>query len=887
MFGLVYGQQQLIIVFCGLMQLVICYYLPSPFQLNLEKEYKFLTCADLPPVIEQSPISSHHTPTSRVSASVVPNTPTHEEGNTNISGTTFLAHESDHDSDSDSEDGGVDAIDMADELPDLQQASTRLLELVGTNSSDAKGICEVAKRIANPAHADNKRFKRVYKKLADSMKVFTNESYIDAIRVSGLIPSVTTEDAPDPWDPRPYLYRANCAWLALTTLSTAIGSQTQVQAIENLDEQFPAPFMSQMVRPKQKLTGGGSSAMRATVDLALEIRTQYFISQLEKRQGEKGFDAQSILKEVFYLSTGSLRGFNLQGTFEDENGFLPDSMHDEVSVRIDELETSLFDDDDNFNLRGLKTIFSWRRFCLRVARFVQLREQEFKATIASQPKIDDVQVLVVKAIHRRADPNAVESPDRSTLMNSYHEGPSTTLNEIPVEGPEDEEVEIEESSSEEPARPEENHEEPVVEQPAPKPSPQRVPSRRKSNKGYVHNLDFLSLMSLTLLKSIWRTADAMDFLAKTLHTTRQADSTTLEPQPVNSGKGKAAANPDSPRGVSVTADRDEIAGTPEPEPATNQPASPQHTGSSTQDDQPAFNPLDDDLVFAQPHEAVMSASPRGSERINRVSHYPGRFFDSPSAARAKPSSPRRSIFDRQATASRVVFSPGGSEESQSAESPREPAKRPSMPPPPTSQGPSRKRGRGDSDDEASDDDDFDRDTRDHNISQRRAQIPEQARPSEKRQRVSNKEPSPAGQLQNDLATSQQLSQVTSPVVPSTAPPPRESRWHAENSNSRASQPFSTIHTTGHANRRRWSDEEDDRLIMLIARHGTQWATIQRQDQICPSADGGPQLTGRTQVNMKDRARNIKQKYKRYQYRDSLLIVHVTNAIIQERLAATS
>jgi hypothetical protein len=465
--------------------------------------YNFLTFADLPPVIEQSPISSHQTPTSRVSSSIVPDTPAHEEGNTNISGTTFLAHESDQDSNSTgSEDGGIDAIDMADELPDLQQASTRLLELVGTNSSDAKGICEVAKRIANPAHADNKRFKRVYKKLADSMKVFTSESYIDAASVSRLIPFVTTDDAPERWDPRPYLYRANCAWLALTTLSAAIGSQTQVQAIESLDRQFPAPFMSQMLRPKQKLTGGASCALKATVDLALEIRTQFFIAELEKRQREKGFNASSILKGVFYhdlalddsngpsLDPGSLRGFNLPGTFEDENGCLPDSMHDEVSVRIEELETSLFDEDDNLNLKGLKTIFSWRRFCLRVARFVQLREHEFKAAIASQPKIEDVQVLVIKAISRRADQNATESPNRSILVESYHEGPSTTLNEGSGEEPGDGEAVHNESTSEEPAHPESNHEEavsehPVPPEPAPKPSSQRVPSRRKSAKGYV------------------------------------------------------------------------------------------------------------------------------------------------------------------------------------------------------------------------------------------------------------------------------------------------------------------------------------------------------------------------------------------------------------------
>jgi hypothetical protein len=280
-----------------------------------------------------------------------------------------------------------------------------------------------------------------------------------------------------------------------------------VQAIKNLDRQFPAPFMSQLVRPKQKLTGGGSSAMKATVDLALEIRTQFFIAELEKRQGEKGFNAQSVLKGVFYhdlaldeandssLNAGSLRGFNLPGSFEDENGCLPDSLQDEVSVRIDELETSLFDDDDNLDLQGLKKIFSWRRFCLRVARFVQLREQEFKATIAFQPKMDDVQVLVVKAIHSRADPNGIESPVRSTIVDPNHTEPLTTLNEGSDEVPENEDVEIEESASEDLAHPDKTHEEPVSEQPAPKPSPQKVPGRRKSNKGYVQDLKFVSTIT--------------------------------------------------------------------------------------------------------------------------------------------------------------------------------------------------------------------------------------------------------------------------------------------------------------------------------------------------------------------------------------------------------
>lgn len=380
---------------------------------------------------------------------------------------------------------------------------------------------------------------------------------------------------------------------------------------------------------------------------------------------------------------------------------------------------------------------------------------------------------------------------------------------------------------------------------------------------------------LTFVFSGWRTADGMDFLAQTLNSRHRTESAALEPQPVNSSKGKASDLPHPPQGLGITTNRDEIAGTPEPEPTSRRSASPQRPDSPTRDDEHPSNPLDDDLIFAQPNEAVMSASPRGSERINRVSHYPGRFFDSPSMARTKPASPRRSIFDRQPNAARLTFSPGGSDEPRSAERPREPAKRPTTQPPPASQELSRKRGRGDSDDEASDDDDFDRDTRSHNIAQRRAQIPERARPVEKRPRVAREESSPAGQLLEDLAASQQ---TDAPRIepPSPASVRQQSRWLTENTVSRSAHVPTVPVTTG---RRRWTQEEDDRLIMLVARHGTHWAEIQRQDAICPAEDGGPQLTGRTPVNMKDRARNIKQKHIRYYPGNSLLVMEFANAVV--------
>jgi hypothetical protein len=126
----------------------------------------------------------------------------------------------------------------------------------------------------------------------------------------------------------------------------------------------------------------------------------------------------------------------------------------------------------------------------------------------------------------------------------------------------------------------------------------------------------------------------------------------------------------------------------------------------------------------------------------------------------------------------------------------------------------------------------------------------------------------AGQLREDLAASQQEVEVTTrPEAPSPLPTRRESRWLAENTVSSSSRQPSNIPAVMPRGRRKWTEEEDDRLIMLVAKHGTQWAVIQRQDQICPASDGGPQLTGRTQVNMKDRARTIKKKLIRYDHLD--------------------
>jgi hypothetical protein len=61
-------------------------------------------------------------------------------------------------------------------------------------------------------------------------------------------------------------------------------------------------------------------------------------------------------------------------------------------------------------------------------------------------------------------------------------------------------------------------------------------------------------------------------------------------------------------------------------------------------------------------------------------------------------------------------------------------------------------------------------------------------------------------------------------------------------------------------RRPWSEEETERLLELIVKHGVSWKLLKQEDEI---ARGGPLLRNRDQTALKDKARNMKMDYLKY------------------------
>ncbi|RMJ27042.1 hypothetical protein PHISP_02112 [Aspergillus sp. HF37] len=145
--------------------------------------------------------------------------------------------------------------------------------------------------------------------------------------------------------------------------------------------------------------------------------------------------------------------------------------------------------------------------------------------------------------------------------------------------------------------------------------------------------------------------------------------------------------------------------------------------------------------------------------------------------------------------------------------------------------------------EDSDEDELTQDDRRVNVAERRAQKPDQS--PKKRRRTEQPAHRPASE---------------EPTRRDPSPPPRHQPQPREEEVSSRERLHSTSEPdTEPKIRRRWTEDEDEQLISYMEKHGTSWSQIKAADNARPEASGGNMFKGRDQMQLKDRARNLKFK----------------------------
>lgn len=341
--------------------------------------------AGLDPVVEESP-GSYNSPkepgNSPQKASARPNRQSldWQDDSANISGTTILPPESEPDAE-------LDPLVMIDALPDLDKAATDLLNFVVRSEQNPARVVNAAKQLGNP---QNRMFKRRRDNLLREAENFGNQTYIDVNLVNRYIMSAAQNKVADATrNPDPILHRANCALLALEVLVAGFGNSPE-DAINVLEGNFPARFLGTQLE---------ASLEAATFGLALEVRTQYLVAQLEMHQNDDGFNPVAVLDSVFYdeimpdeefteSDLRPLRGFAFS-PFEDENGRLPERFKNAANDRINDIRALADEEDGSHIVAALRGAYRWQWFKRRTVEWIRSRDDAITQELKRQRDTED------------------------------------------------------------------------------------------------------------------------------------------------------------------------------------------------------------------------------------------------------------------------------------------------------------------------------------------------------------------------------------------------------------------------------------------------------------------------------------------------------------------
>lgn len=349
--------------------------------------------------MERSPRASQDTTFSQDNDEGIPESPD-PEGNINISGITaierdFAVSEGENDELEEAEDD--DPILLLEEFQSLEDASANLMSQLISKHSDPSDIVEAALEWkTNPKAPGSKVLKRRYQKLAEAMKVYTSDLFIEVAKIRQLIPSLPASQLLPAWQPQATLYLANCARLAAEVLFTDATSESFKELVGLLNSTYPSPFLQNV--PAGSISGFNGVSEKTVFRLAVEIRTQWFILELESQsRGAKRVDALRMLKNTFFFEQGWesldprwLRGFSLAQTFETEDQGLPARFQDDVLARFREIKIDLFERPGAPNLDGLRMSYKWHHFAMRVVEFLYGRNDELRWEINNQARFSAV-----------------------------------------------------------------------------------------------------------------------------------------------------------------------------------------------------------------------------------------------------------------------------------------------------------------------------------------------------------------------------------------------------------------------------------------------------------------------------------------------------------------
>ncbi|EXJ64274.1 hypothetical protein A1O7_00610 [Cladophialophora yegresii CBS 114405] len=284
----------------------------------------------------------------------------------------------------------LDALDrdaIIDNLSGLYHDSTSLMSLLEVISDEQ--LREMCKTSAQPASRLHKRFHAQAKRF-----LLTRENYgithdgtnLDFIQPDLILRKILgvggTEAIPNgAWRPDPVLHLANLALQVVSVLNPSV--ELRRSYLEDMFTNFPKQFIDlHYLQPSLE-------AYHDVCDLLVEVLTQVYLQKLEFEHGDPEYHPENILDAVFLNEFGELKGSSDRASWlkvMDRYEFIRAYF---LGVPADDPESSGLTDSLKDGLKdGLKDHFPWSDFVVKAVRWTLAVGKELEGIVDARGGID-------------------------------------------------------------------------------------------------------------------------------------------------------------------------------------------------------------------------------------------------------------------------------------------------------------------------------------------------------------------------------------------------------------------------------------------------------------------------------------------------------------------
>ncbi|EXJ89413.1 hypothetical protein A1O3_02480 [Capronia epimyces CBS 606.96] len=272
---------------------------------------------------------------------------------------------------------------------------------------DDAALSTFMRKLSEPNSPHRKRFRIREKRFLTSREPYGELEFIKPNLVLHCLTANSAEGAPHgPWRPDPVLYLANLALQMIAVLSG--NPEDEIDYLEYMFNNFPSPFAD------MDSFAIGDHMQEQTADITLQLLTQFYIHRAEADNARPEFDPDALLEQIFWVDDESQRVSTHLSAPEN------------VAERIEAIRSHFrIDPQQSVDVDALKRQFSWPDFVVQLAKWTMARKQELDDLIRSNGGISTMSAMLAARAPEvisadRPELQAPSGPPTGSKLNSRY-----------------------------------------------------------------------------------------------------------------------------------------------------------------------------------------------------------------------------------------------------------------------------------------------------------------------------------------------------------------------------------------------------------------------------------------------------------------------------------